>query len=111
MATNEIKFKSDVAVFGNFNADSFSVSRLETENLPALTVDGAVAYDNSKQTLTVYDLNNNEWKISNGSIFQEDNLSIRPQGQVPFGAGDPRGSASVDLQTARTAADQFAGGD
>ena len=67
MATNEIKFKSDVSVFGNFNADSFSISRLETANLPALTVDGAVAYDNTKQRLVVYDLANTEWKISNGA--------------------------------------------
>ena len=110
MATNEIKFKSDVAVFGNFNVDSFSLSRLETTNLPAITVDGAVAYDTTKQSLTVYDLANTEWKISNGSILQEDNLSIRPQGQVEFGAGNPRGTGSVDLQTSRNAVDQVAAG-
>ena len=111
MATNEIKFKSDVAVFGNFNTDSFSISRLETANLPALTVDGAVAYDATKRSLTVYDLANTEWKISNGSILQEDNLSIRPQGQVEFSDGNPRGSNSVDLQTLRNAVDQIASGE
>ena len=111
MATNEIKFKSDVSVLGNFNVDSFSISRLETANLPALTTDGSVAYDTIKQSLIVYDLNNTEWKISNGSILQEDNLSIRPQGQVQFSDGNPRGSNSVDLQTVRDAVDQVAGGD
>jgi hypothetical protein len=110
MATNEIKFKSDVSVFGNFNVDSFSVSKLETTSLPALTVDGAIAYDSTKESLVVYDLVNTEWVIPNASIIQEDNLSIRPAGQVPLGAGNPRGIGSVDLQTARTNLDQIAGG-
>jgi len=111
MATNEIKFKSDVSVFGNFNVDSFSVSKLETSSLPSLTVDGAIAYDNTKQSLVVYDLVNTEWTIPNASIVQEDNLSIRPAGQVEFSDGNPRGANSVDLQTVRNADDQVASGE
>jgi hypothetical protein len=109
MSTNQIKFKSDVIINGNFATETFSVAKYTNTTLPVDADDGTLAYNSDAESLVIYNAGTTSWDLTTEGFG-----GTRPQGvdksiiAVDDGdiTGDTRGDFSVDLQTKRASTTQ-----